>query len=62
LRDQRHRTVHHAKLNGADLTATLSLASDEAVWIERDEQRGREIIEFPESVLTRFIFAGSDGG
>jgi hypothetical protein len=28
------------------------------VIIERHEGKGREIIEFPESVLTRYMFAG----
>lgn len=61
LRDGRHRTVHHAKLNSVELRATLSLAHDEAVIVERDHEKGREIIEFPESVLNRYIFAGADG-
>lgn len=61
LRDGRHRTVHHAKLNSVELKATLELARDEAVWIERHDGKGREIIEFPEAVLTRYIFAGKDG-
>jgi hypothetical protein len=46
---------------GKELRATLELAHDEAVIIERHEGKGREIIEFPESVLTRYIFAGEDG-
>jgi hypothetical protein len=61
LREPRHRTVHHAKLNSAELRATLTLTHDEAVIIERHEGKGREIIEFPESVLTRYMFAGEDG-
>jgi hypothetical protein len=61
LREGRHRTVHHAKLNSPELMATLELARDEAVRIERDNGKGREIIEFPESVLTRYIFAGEGG-
>lgn len=61
LREGRHRTVHHAKLNSPELEATLELAQDEEVWIERHNEKGREVIEFPESVLTRYIFAGKDG-
>lgn len=61
LRDGRHRTVHHAKLNSAELKRTLELARDEEVWIERHEGKERAIIEFPESVLTRYILAGKDG-
>lgn len=61
LREGRHRTVHHAKLNSPELRATLALAHDEAVIIERHQGKGREIIEFPESVLTRYMFAGEDG-
>jgi hypothetical protein len=61
LRSGRHRAVHHAKLNGEELKATLELARDEAVVVERDEARQREIFEFPEAVLTRSVFAGEDG-
>jgi hypothetical protein len=61
LRESRHRTIHHAKLNGAELRGTLELAHDEAVWVERHEGKEREIVEFPETVLTRYIFAGPDG-
>jgi hypothetical protein len=61
LRDGRHRTVHHAKLNSPELRTTLELAQDEEVWIERHDGTEREIIEFPETVLTRSIFAGEDG-
>jgi hypothetical protein len=60
LRDGRHRTVHHAKLNSTELKETLELARDEAVWIERHDGKERAIIEFPEVVLTRYIFAGKD--
>ena len=62
LREGRHRTVHHAKLNSPELRTTLEMAQDEEVWIERHDGKGREIIEFPETVLTRSIFAGEDGG
>jgi hypothetical protein len=61
LRASRHRTVHHAKLNSTELKATLELAHDEPAWIERHGGKGRAIIEFPETVLTRSIFAGNDG-
>jgi hypothetical protein len=61
LRSGRHRAVHHARLNGEDLRATLELTRDEAVVVERDEAQRREIFEFPEAVLTRFVFAGEDG-
>jgi hypothetical protein len=61
LRAARHRTVHHAKLNSPELEATLELAGDEVVQIERHDGKSREVIEFPESVLTRYIFAGQDG-
>ena len=61
LREGRHRTVHHAKLNSPELRTTLELAQDEEVWIERHDGKEREIIEFPETVLTRSIFAGEDG-
>jgi hypothetical protein len=61
LRSGRHRAVHHAKLNGEELKATLEIARDEAVVVERDETKRREIFEFPEAVLTRYVFAGEDG-
>jgi hypothetical protein len=61
LRDARNRTVHHAKLNSRELKETLELGQDEAIVIERDDEKGREIIEFPEAVLTRYILAGDDG-
>lgn len=61
LRAGRNRTVHHARLNSAELRATLALAHDEAVIVERHEGKGREVIEFPESVLTRYVFAGENG-
>jgi hypothetical protein len=61
LREDRNRTVHHARLNGEELKATLELARDEAVWVERHKGKEREIIEFPETVLSRSIFAGPDG-
>lgn len=61
LREGRHRTVHHARLNSDELRATLAVAHDEAMIIERHEGKGRSIIEFPETVLTRYIFAGEDG-
>lgn len=61
LRSGRHRAVHHAKLNSEDLKATLRLAHDEAVVVERDETKQREIFEFPEAVLIRYVFGGEDG-
>jgi hypothetical protein len=43
------------------LKATLELAHDEAIVVERHEDKKREIIDFPETVLTRYIFAGKEG-
>jgi hypothetical protein len=60
LRSGHHRAVHHAKLNGEDLKATLRLAHDEAVVVERDDQAAGDL-RVPEAVLTRYVFGGEDG-
>lgn len=51
----RHRTVHHSFVGSPELRETLAEADDEAARLIVDEGRGRIIMEYPESVITRYL-------
>ena len=56
FRSDRHRAVHHSKLNGEELKKTLTDAADEKARIAVYDELRRCVIEFPEAAIVRSIY------